>query len=128
SVNRSLSPLMQDFAIERVFQAEIPALLHDRNSAGERSLLLGGQHALGHRHESGDGPPFARDDIFFARFDLANAAGEGLIGFAQADHLGHSSHPRQPHSYRAVAAATLMVFTILSIAPHVARNRATYKP
>src|SRR5947207_7650872 len=53
---------------------------------------------MGYWHEPGDRLAPAGDDIFLARLDLANAAREGLVGFAQADHLAHSSHPSQPRS------------------------------
>src|SRR5947207_7062654 len=53
---------------------------------------------MGYWHEPGDRLAPAGDDIFLARLDLANAAGEGLVGFAQADHLAHLSYPGQPRS------------------------------
>src|SRR5947207_14281828 len=78
---------------------------------------------MGYWHEPGDRLAPAGDDIFLARLDLANAAREGLVGFAQADHLAHSSHPGQPRPRSEAAASRLIIFTEF----YVARNGATYK-
>src|SRR5439155_14204185 len=103
--------LVQFVAIERA-GSDRPPLLHPLKSTGECCFLLRGQHALmGYRYEPSDRLAPAGDDVFLTRLNLTNAAGEALVGFAQADHLAHSSPPGRPRSRSAAAASRLIVFT-----------------
>src|SRR5271156_4776569 len=100
SVKRALSALMQRLAVERT-GSDWPALCHAGPDTGESRLLRRGQVAsTANGHEPRNRPAIAGNDVLRTSFDLTNAAGEALVGLAQAYRIAHIRAPgsRPRHS------------------------------
>jgi hypothetical protein len=80
------------------------ALFHRLLQMCPRRLLLGREHALSrYRRQTRDGLTVAGDDEFLARLNLADAAGELLVGVAQGERLGQASNVVRSVLHRSVA-------------------------
>jgi hypothetical protein len=79
---------MQRLAVERT-GGDWPALRHARPGTGESRLLRRGQgSASANGHKPCNRPAIAGNDVLRTGFDLTNAAGEALVGLAQAYRIG----------------------------------------